>query len=166
MTWDQFEGQMARLKSVYTERAYPNERTKLLWSQVSDSDLEHFSKAVDRWIGELKFAPMLIEFREFYHDWMRQTVAERMLEKRLAISQDRACKYCGDEGQLLATRLSDNTIWAFLCSFCEAPRSRNMLTFKDENGKYIKRTFWRASLRTGFSLADIPKGIAHIGDHS
>lgn len=63
MTAYEFDTQINRLKDVFGDRHYPDERVKLLWRAVSDYPGKWFSKTVDKFIGECRQPPLLPEFR-------------------------------------------------------------------------------------------------------
>ncbi len=57
----EFQTQIDRLKNVYGEKAYPEERVKIFWTEVRDFPAAWFARQVDSWIGALKFPPLMTE---------------------------------------------------------------------------------------------------------
>lgn len=64
MTEQEFNTQVQRLVNNFGKQAYSPERALLLWREVNDFSGRWFSNTVDKFIGELKHAPLLPEFRE------------------------------------------------------------------------------------------------------
>lgn len=64
MRIDEFETHLNRLRDVFGDRNYTDERAKVFWREVRDMDASWWARTVDRFIGECKFAPLMPEFRE------------------------------------------------------------------------------------------------------
>lgn len=60
----QFEKGVNRLRDVYGDRFYPDERVKVLWQEVKDLPDSWFDSVVTRFIAEHDRAPMIPQFRE------------------------------------------------------------------------------------------------------
>lgn len=63
MTQQHFQIQMNRLSRVFAN-AYNEERTKLLWRELESLSDQWFTRVVDKFIGECRYAPLMPEFRE------------------------------------------------------------------------------------------------------
>lgn len=59
-----FNEQIIRLRGCFGDRAYPDDRAKVIWDEVKFLNNDWLKKTVDKFIGELRQAPLLIEFRE------------------------------------------------------------------------------------------------------
>jgi hypothetical protein len=64
MQWGEFTLQMNRIASTFGKNAYGDERVQIIWREVKDFSTEWMIKTVDRFIGELRQAPLMPEFRE------------------------------------------------------------------------------------------------------
>ncbi len=64
MTQFEFAQEFARLIETFGARAFPEERNKLIWKQVSDMDIVWFKTLCDRMIGDMRQPPMVPDFRE------------------------------------------------------------------------------------------------------
>jgi hypothetical protein len=64
MQWGEFTQQMNRIASTYGKNTYGDERVQIIWREVKDFSSEWMIKTVDRFIGELRQAPLMPEFRE------------------------------------------------------------------------------------------------------
>ena len=64
MNQGQFDQQIQRLVNNFGKTAYSSERAILLWREVSTLSASWLNLTVDKFIGELKHAPLLPEFRE------------------------------------------------------------------------------------------------------
>lgn len=62
MTQEAFKLQMDRLKGVYGERAYPEERLRLVFNAVKKMPDAWMENTANHFIGDLKQAPMLKDF--------------------------------------------------------------------------------------------------------
>jgi hypothetical protein len=58
-----FVRQMDRLKTTFTERAYPRERIEMIWMEVKNLNDSDFIILVDNLIADSRFAPTRKEFR-------------------------------------------------------------------------------------------------------
>ncbi len=59
-----FKIQMDRLAETYGSNQYRSERIKLIWREVVQFSDIWMEKTVDRFIGELRFAPLLPDFQK------------------------------------------------------------------------------------------------------
>jgi hypothetical protein len=78
-----FKVQIDRLKQVYGDASYPQERIKLLWKEFRSSDNSRFESVISEVLGSCRFAPMLKEFREAWSkEKERYRVSARKIEAR------------------------------------------------------------------------------------
>lgn len=63
MTSEDFICQMNRLKAVYGERAYPQERAELIWAEFKSDGAWMFTTIVSNMIGEHRTPPVMSDFR-------------------------------------------------------------------------------------------------------
>jgi hypothetical protein len=63
MNMAEFDTQISRLKNTFGDRAYPDERLKLIWREVREFSSGWFEKLVDRLICDSRLPPLLPEFR-------------------------------------------------------------------------------------------------------
>lgn len=64
MTEFHFQQEMQRLVETFGKAAFGSERAKILWREVGMYSNQWFTQVVDRFIGELRQAPLMPEFRE------------------------------------------------------------------------------------------------------
>lgn len=64
MTYLEFNAGMLRLKNTYEAKYYPPERVKVLWHEIQGFSSQWFMHVVDEFIGSMRQAPLLNEFRE------------------------------------------------------------------------------------------------------
>lgn len=116
MELHEFDIQMARLSSTFGKTAYPDERRKMIWREVSSLSSGAFSNIIERLISESRQAPLLPEIRELAAGYrVKQT-------KYAQNNGGYSCSICGGGGSLIARRKDDKSPWAFKCS-CTAGRN-------------------------------------------
>ena len=64
MTTIHFQSEIERLVKVFGDKAYPKERTKLIWDQVKYLSDEWMTNTVNYFIGYLRTPPLMAEFGE------------------------------------------------------------------------------------------------------
>jgi hypothetical protein len=64
MNMPAFTLQMDRLRDRFGDRAYPNSLVGLVWKEVNQFSDRWFECAVDRMIGDARYAPLMPDFRE------------------------------------------------------------------------------------------------------
>jgi hypothetical protein len=77
----EFERETARLDRQWP-RTYSAERFAMIWKEFNLVDPGAFTGMVDRWIGELRQAPMLNEMREDLARWREREHEKRRREER------------------------------------------------------------------------------------
>lgn len=107
MTEYMFRHNMKRLAEVFGEKAYPRDRTEILWTYVKDCSDEAFGNWISRVIADSKFAPLGEQFREF---------ARGNQERQEIPKSATFCTLCGNGGRIIATRISDKYKFAFSCT--------------------------------------------------
>lgn len=68
MNNDDFQVQIKRLIETYGDKAFPSERIKLVWSEGHAYPIAAFKQICDKFIGEMRFAPTVKDFRLAYSD--------------------------------------------------------------------------------------------------
>lgn len=84
MTYSEFDIEMSRLRKTFAATAYGEERTKLIWQEVSWLPIATFRKMVDIFIGSFKSAPLIPDFR----DMMAKVRAEAYEANRVQHKKD------------------------------------------------------------------------------
>lgn len=64
MNIQEFNTQMQRLVSNFGKNSYPDEKARLIWGEVRDFQGSWLQRAVDRFIGDFRQAPLVQDFRE------------------------------------------------------------------------------------------------------
>lgn len=124
MELNQFERHVAKLKSVYGERIYPDERVDTLWGSFKEMGSEEFEKLISHIINTYQRPPMPTEIktisyvvnREFYEE------RKRKYQERISSGEVDPCRYCENSGLLTATWIHSETTngFSFRCSFCNS----------------------------------------------
>lgn len=128
MTTSEFDEQVKRLRAVFGDKAYPDERVVTFWDAVRDMEGYWFKKRVTDWVGSAK-PPMLPEIREavalererLWSLKKSQHSAEASESFRLYESGE-----CGEIAQAIARRsrgeMSDQDWDAFMRSMASVAR--------------------------------------------
>ena len=137
MTQQEFQSQVERLKSVYGDRAYPDERVKLLWSAAGSLPGDWFRRTVDSLIGGMRQAPVLSDFQEAIgaereRVWRSQKAAQLSAK----VMDFARCSWCGGNGVVLARRKDDHTPWAFKCRCSNARNDNRNYPIFSESDEY------------------------------
>jgi hypothetical protein len=64
MTEQQFQNQINRLANTFGKNIYSTERCKIMWDELGHFSAEWFTKIVGEFIGTLRQAPLMNDFRE------------------------------------------------------------------------------------------------------
>lgn len=78
MDYSQFNKQIERLKETFGEGKFGEERVSLIWREVKSFDAKWFEHAVDGFIGDRAFAPLMPEFRT---ETVKERERKRILER-------------------------------------------------------------------------------------
>lgn len=113
MKYEKFEAQTKRLRSAYTDKAFNNERIKLIWSHVKNRDATWFERLVDRVIEKERYAPMPGYFAE---------EARKFRPDEKAEGQSWGCLKCKEGNGILLKYSNTGSPWAFRC-LCDAGKS-------------------------------------------
>lgn len=117
MTNAEFITQMERLARVFGERAYPTERTRLIWEQVSWLSEVSFARIVDDFIGSSRQPPLMPEFRDAIElERARIRGQENVIPDDRPWERPHACGYCYDTGAMLCEKRGAPGVWAFRCA--------------------------------------------------
>ena len=158
MSQAEFVEQVNRLKNVYGEKSYPDERVKLLWREVSGMGGEWFESAVSQLISNSRYAPLAPEFAPLISD-ERERVWKLQKDKQ-AVSPLRVpdCEFCSDRSVYLCTRNGDRSApYAFRCHCPKgsADKRKNIPQYKQEHadqGFKFYQVSWSAQNLTSENL--------------
>lgn len=113
MTFQEFEPTVARLRKVYTDRAFPHERVEIIFRSVKYVDIEVWNETLSELIGDAMHAPSLSKIKEVMNsvrkrmgrvddgwDWLRGEIQER-------IHTQPFCPKCANSGVFSAYRKAD-----------------------------------------------------------
>ena len=64
MTTMEFNAEMGRLIQQYGVASYSEARIKVIANEVKDFDVKWWRKAVDKFLGECRYAPLIPDIRE------------------------------------------------------------------------------------------------------
>lgn len=120
----EFNEQVNRLRSVYGDKAYPDERVRLLWREVGSLSSAWFESAVSGLIQSCRQAPLAHEFSPMISD-ERERVYRKQKEKELVTREitSYSCEYCKDMGVFLCIKNDDRSVpYVFRCH-CARGRS-------------------------------------------
>ena len=92
-----FSEQMHRLKEVYGNRCYPEERAKLIWFEFKHLKDEDFKEGVSKLIMEKRQAPLVDDFRVALAGYGRSSKQEKIRE----IKARQYCNLCKNTGSVL-----------------------------------------------------------------
>src|SRR5690606_22679172 len=97
LSWSEYVPQINRLKDVFGEKAYPEERVKSLYNAVRGLTPRHFASIVTDLIDTKRQAPLKPDFQEaarkYYAENENHIRAE--MERKWA---GRSCRWCGNSG--------------------------------------------------------------------
>lgn len=108
MMQQEFMIELDRLKSVYGEKAYPEERVKILWNEFKTYEIARFKKAVDFLVAENFNAPPISKIR----DAMFYTPNASSALKQ---APDYDCSWCGQSGVVTVFRKKDRAKFTLRC---------------------------------------------------
>lgn len=150
MTFDEFTIQLDRLKSVYGEKPYVGERSKIIWDFMKEVPVDSLHRAITQHIGESDKAPLIPFFREISWRFQGEFSREQMAEM---IRQGRACKYCANTGVMGALNHDDLSLCAFQCTHCPSAQVNGLSRpLKDpDSQKYESRVKWSTDVATRFT---------------
>jgi len=115
MNLNEFERQMDRLKSVYGDKAYPDERAELIWKEMRYLPVHQFEEIVGEMIASSAQAPMMGKFREAKQDLGRRHASEYEQRDNDWTDTQPDCHDCDKTGSIVATLNRNQTIYAFRC---------------------------------------------------
>lgn len=139
MTYQEFEPAIARLRTVYGDKAYPKERVEVIFRSVKYSSSRVWDETVTELIGEAMHAPPLSKIREVLYlvkkrfnessdPWQAQREEIRGLERTSS------CRQCYGSGTLAAHRRSDPHEHLFVFS-CDCYAGQVAIQLPENRGK-------------------------------
>ena len=120
MNPQRFANQINRLAKQFSS-AFSEERVKLIWREVGQLSDEWFETLVDRFIGDLRQAPLLPDFREaasIERDRLWEIEKKTQKEHSVELSPTFRCSYCKDRGVYVCIHNRERALYAFRCH-CE-----------------------------------------------
>lgn len=117
LSWAEYIPQIERLKEVFGDKAYPEERVKSLYNAVRGLTLQNFTKIVTDLIDSKRQAPLKPDFQEAARKYLADN-ENRIRAEMEARWAGRACRWCGNSGAVFLTRKSNGHEFAVTCS-CE-----------------------------------------------
>lgn len=135
MTKDQFMLQASRLLENFGSSSIGKERLRMFFREVENLSPEWWTNVVDRWIGELRSAPMLPDVRELANvERERLRQIEKAKESQNPLPASPACSYCQDVGVFNCSRKGHEGLWSFRCHCERGQRDpRKALPFFTDN---------------------------------
>lgn len=125
MTEPQFDEAIARLKGVYGERNYPDERMDLWFEKVREMPFAVFFGIVKSTIAShMGQAPSLDAMLEYGGKSVREWREDRKRLVEAAIAREPDCKWCKKSGVVEAVPHSpkNHNSCYFNCPYCEVSR--------------------------------------------
>jgi hypothetical protein len=109
MTHYEFQSQMVRLVNQW-KHAFSEERTRLIFEAVSDMDLSWFTKLCNHMIGDMRYAPLVKDFREAAYKQRSSLKSQEILDSistwdNFNEKWEPQCWDCGDSGELECWKL-------------------------------------------------------------
>lgn len=106
----EFDLQVQRLRSVYGNSRYPDERVDMLWAKFQTVPFTDFKRAISKLIASEPHAPLYDKIQMELGQTVigiRQKMVEEQAEK-----QD--CSTCKNTGRY-STKATDGTSWSWRC---------------------------------------------------
>jgi len=104
MTPAEFQVQVGRLSETFGKNAYGSERIALIWKEVSLLSNETFIRIVDRFVGELRQAPLLPDFREAASKEREQLWGQKKQEERVTAKEFESA-FSRDDTSMIASAI-------------------------------------------------------------
>lgn len=110
MQYDDFNKQVDRLRNVYGEKPWNNERVRLLWENFKHEEIAQFTRSVDHVIAESFISPVFSKMREAMGGSQYKVFVPNVL--------DYDCSWCGQTGLVSALKRDTAYKASFICT-CE-----------------------------------------------
>lgn len=124
MTQNCWIEQLRRLRSMYGEKAFPDERVRLLAKELSPLTDEQLGGVVDDIIANLNHAPTLKDFVKYAEGLLKKNYDERekAFEREIEARRNsgKSCWYCDDVGTVSAIDKTNRHASTFAFG-CPAP---------------------------------------------
>lgn len=115
MTKEEFQNQVIRLRNVYGDKYFPEERVSIFWNKLKFTKAETFERMVSLLIAECVSAPMLQKILEAKRIFGDDSVSrESAINEKRRVSAN--CSQCGKMGYVLAKHLISGNEYSFRCS--------------------------------------------------
>lgn len=76
----EFQEQVARLKAAFSEKDFTNPKLDLIWPVVKEMPARFFTKQMDNFIGNLRRAPLLDDFKRIRKLWEFSIQGNKQIE--------------------------------------------------------------------------------------
>lgn len=128
-----FRKNILRLKDVFGEKYYSNERETILFNSMHGIQGHELTQAVDYMIANSKSHPLLNDFNKAItiireRNVMHDKIADRSIinnpgQNTKPIKSEIRCKFCEDSGLIYATSKENGNEYCFKC-FCSEGTNR------------------------------------------
>lgn len=119
MTEFEFQMGIDRLKSVYGEKAYPKERTEIIFTKVYLIKSAQWNHVVATLIASARYAPMLEDILKAARGFIEEANKGEEARRRLILEQRKAegktCRHCDDSGLISAYKRETSYSFSFRC---------------------------------------------------
>ena len=129
-----FARQIDRLKSTYGDRAYPDERMKIIYNSLANYPDHYLERAVNDFIANMRQSPMLSDFVEKFSQFEVEK-AEQLKANYAAMPIQKVggveCRFCNGSGY--ATVRKDNYDFCTICD-CSMGAQRPKMYLSPKKG--------------------------------
>lgn len=115
MLINQYQAQVNRLNETYGNKAYGEERARLLWDKVSHLEEWQFRKTIDHIISECIHAPMVSKVFEISKQFTSSKDSRDVALEKARRESMKWCNACGKDGHISAKLKNDGGSFNFLC---------------------------------------------------
>lgn len=115
MTPSEFKTGMDRIRNVFGDKAYPEERVDLIWQETRRLTAGEFATIVGELIAAQAAPPLIGKFREAMAYMNSKNSGIRKQEREDWRNRQKPCRLCGKTGWVQAERVVDGSLYAFRC---------------------------------------------------
>jgi hypothetical protein len=98
MNYQEFNHQLDRLRDVYGDKSYSDQRTKLLWARINDLSAAWFACLVDGFIETSRQSPMISDFKDAVSNERNRLYKKKKESSFVDENKNYDCNSCGDSG--------------------------------------------------------------------
>lgn len=110
-----FEDEISRLKHIYGDRHYPDERCQMIWDEFKNCSPDEFKSVIREVIGTCATPPLLNKLRETLYSRREQNSAIYKTQEDAYLGSLPDCDFCHKRGYILTTD-SSGVPTAFRCT--------------------------------------------------